>query len=450
MLEKNSLSLMPEILNCLEMGFGHLPPYMQEADIESIRSVLLTVAEKMRDNFPYPHPLYAGQMLKPPHPIARLAYTLALWINPNNHAIDGGRASSSMEKQAVAHIAQMFGWETHIGHLCSGGTMANLEALWVASKLNPGKKILASSQAHYTHQRLCSVLGIPFEAVAVNDKGQMDLVDFENKLKVGDVGTVVVTLGTTSIGALDPLTEILQLKSIYSFRIHADCAYGGYFTLCSNLSASTTEHFNHLIEVDSLVVDPHKHGLQPYGCGCILFKDTSVGRFYKHDSPYTYFSSSELHLGEISLECSRPGASAVALWATQQLLPLIRNAQFAMDLEKSIQAALMLYQNLVDHPKFLVAMPPELDIVVWAPKAPNVKAISNLSQQFFDLSAQSDLHFALIKLPKSILKSHWAHLEWDDEHVTLLRSCLMKSEHLDWMDEIWSRVKHVIALMNVS
>ena len=49
-----------------------------------------------------------------------------------------------------------------------------------------------------------------------------------------------------------------------------------------------------------------------------------MGRFYKHDSPFTYFSSKELHLGEISLECSRAGASAVALWATQRLLPYER------------------------------------------------------------------------------------------------------------------------------
>ena len=80
------------------------------------------------------------------------------------------------------------------------------------------------------------------------------------------------------------------------------------------------------------MVDPHKHGLQPYGCGCVLFRDPSVGALYKHDSPYTYFTSSELHLGEISLECSRPGASAVALWATQRLLPLVRGGEFAAGL----------------------------------------------------------------------------------------------------------------------
>ncbi len=68
------------------------------------------VAERMADNYPYFHPLYAGQMLKPPHPLARAAYALAMVINPNNHALDGGRASSRMEVEAVRAIAGMFGW----------------------------------------------------------------------------------------------------------------------------------------------------------------------------------------------------------------------------------------------------------------------------------------------------------------------------------------------------
>ena len=93
-------------------------------------------------------------------------------------------------------------------------------------------------------------------------------------------------------------------------------------------------------KADSIVVDPHKHGLQPYGCGCVLFADPAIGRHYKHDSPYTYFSSDELHLGEISLECSRAGASAVALWATQKFLPLEQGGDFAQGLEAGRSAAL--------------------------------------------------------------------------------------------------------------
>jgi tyrosine decarboxylase/aspartate 1-decarboxylase len=113
-------------------------------------------------------------------------------------------------------------------------------------------------------------------------------------------------------------------------------------------------------QADSIVIDPHKHGLQPYGCGCVLFRDPAVGRFYKHDSPYTYFTSKQLHLGEISLECSRAGASAVALWATQQLLPLTPGGEFARGLAQGRAAALDLAGRLRRDPakRFQLARPP--------------------------------------------------------------------------------------------
>src|SRR5260370_19522180 len=114
-------------------------------------------------------------MQKPPHPVARLAYAFAMWINPNNHALDGGRATSAMEKEAVAEIAGMFGWKNFLGHLCCGGTMANLEALWGAGQLQPEKKIVASGQAHYTHGRISGGLKLPFESVGGDARGRVDM-----------------------------------------------------------------------------------------------------------------------------------------------------------------------------------------------------------------------------------------------------------------------------------
>ncbi len=436
-LETESLKLLQEALEHLESGFQSIPEFKPSADIDALRTVLLDVAERMRDNFPYPHPLYAGQMMKPPHAIARLAYALALWINPNNHALDGGRASSQMEKEAVAEIAGMFGWKTHLGHLCSGGTMANLEALWVSGRLRPGQKIIASEQAHYTHRRISEVLGLPFEAVPVESRARMDLKALRAMLDKGGVGTVVATLGTTATGSVDPLPGILELQAVYGFRIHVDTAYGGYFVLADNLSAESRAAYDRLSEVDSIAVDPHKHGLQPYGCGCIVFKDPSVGALYKHDSPYTYFSSAELHLGEISLECSRPGASAVALWATQRLFPLVRGGPFAAGLQRGRQAALALYDKLQADSRFITAFPPELDIVVWAPRADKASTISHLSRELFTLAASENLHLAVANLPVKFFAERWPDVEWDQDHVACLRSCLMKPEHLDWIDQIW-------------
>ena len=193
--------------------------------------------------------------------------------------------------------------------------------------MRPGTTTVASQQAHYTHGRISGVLSLKFEALPCDSLGRMDVKALEERLKKGDVGTVVATMGTTAIGSVDPLPELLSLRDRFGFRLHADAAYGGYFLLVDNLALETRACYDRLNEVDSVVIDPHKHGLQPYGCGCVIFRDPTVGAFYKHDSPYTYFTSSDLHLGEISLECSRPGASAIGLWATQRLLPLKKGRQ---------------------------------------------------------------------------------------------------------------------------
>ena len=185
------------------------------------------------------------------------------------------------------------------------------------------------------------------------------------------------------------------------------------------------------------MIDPHKHGLQPYGCGCVLFRDAGVGRLYKHDSPYTYFSSAELHLGEISLECSRPGASAAALWSTQKLLPLTRGGEFAHGLERSRTAALELYGKLKSDARFVTAFEPELDIVIFVARVKRVSEASARSRKIFDAAASRGLHLAVAELPVKFWATELGTLERDRETVLCLRSVLMKPEHLDWVERIW-------------
>ena len=437
-LEQKSLNAFLDAVKKLDAGFAALPEFSPVPyDEQKLLEILNATAERLHDNYPYFHPLYAGQMLKPPHPVARLAYALATWINPNNHALDGGRATSVMEKEAVAEIASMFGWKTFLGHLCGGGTMANLEALWVAGQLQPGKKIIASAQAHYTHHRISGVLQVEFESIAADSLGRMDLQALTKRVARGDVGTVVATIGTTATGSVDPLPEILALREKRGFRVHADAAYGGYFSLIDTLSEHSKSAFARIGEVDSIVIDPHKHGLQPYGCGCVLFRDPRIGSLYQHDSPYTYFSSAELHLGEISLECSRPGASAAALWATHKLLPLVKHGEFAQRLERSRSAALALYEKIRADSRFVPAFPPELDIEVFAPRAATLTEMSAQSRAIFAAAADRGLHLAIAELPAHFFNSLEPGVRRDRDTMTCLRSVLMKPEHLDWINRIW-------------
>ncbi|MEL6449306.1 MAG: aminotransferase class V-fold PLP-dependent enzyme [Pseudomonadota bacterium] len=438
--EPGAIAALDAAVARLDEGLS-LPASTRPEIDDAARDALFAAAERLHDNYPYAHPLYAGQMLKPPHPVARLAYQLAQYVNPNNHALDGGRASSAMEKEAVSQIATMFGLEAHLGHLTSGGTVANLEALWVAREETGGRRVVASVESHYTHSRLSAVLGVPFTACPTDHTGRMSLNALEALLdSTEDVGTVVATAGTTSAGSVDRVDAIVALCRPRGIRVHVDAAYGGYFSLASTLGDDARRAYDAIAQADSVAIDPHKHGLQPYGCGCILFPDPAVGRHYQHDSPYTYFSSDELHLGEISLECSRAGAAAVALWTTQRLLPLESGGTFAGMLEQCIAAARNLAARVEADEGFTLLQAPELDIVVWGVNANSFSESSRLAQAIFEEAAQRDLHLALIDVAPDRLPSGLSAMTADQDTLTCLRSCLMKAEHRDWIDDITARL----------
>lgn len=261
----------------------------------------------------------------------------------------------------------------------------------------------------------------------------------------GEIGTVVATAGTTSFGAVDPIEDIIALGIRYGFRVHVDAAYGGYFAIADTLPSQTRRDFDAISRADSIAIDPHKHGLQPYGCGCILFADPALGRHYQHDSPYTYFTSDELHLGEISLECSRAGAAAVALWATQRLLPMQRGAAFGGMLDDCLAAARALADSVTNSTQFELVQAPALDIVVWAVRDASISSASARAKRIFDKAAERGLHLALIDVDVARLPATLAGMTRDGDTLTCLRSCLMKPEHRDWVARIFDIVEHAAA-----
>ena len=446
-----TLNLLPDALRQLANWQSRWHDYQPDETLnvpeDKAREVFGELVERLHDNYPFWHPSYAGQMLKPPHYIASIAYFLAQQINPNNHALDGGPATAKMETEVVAEMARMFGYETHLGHLTSSGTIANLEALWVARSLHPDKAIAFSAEAHYTHSRMCEVIGARTIQIAVDGRGRMDLDDLRAKLKTGDIGTVVMTSGTTALGAVDAIDQALELRREFDFRIHVDGAYGGFFKLLADekdILGDAAAAFRAIAESDSIVVDPHKHAMQPYGCGSVLFRDPSVGRFYKHDSPYTYFTSNELHLGEISLECSRAGAAAAALWATLKCFPLEANVGLGAILRKTRAAALRWSKLIEGSDKLRLVLQPQLDIVNFyaVTKGLKVSDISSITHRVFEALMNDKTHpiyLAKFNAKPNLFAGH-QDLVWDETSMTVFRSVLMKPEHLDYVPTLHKRL----------
>jgi glutamate/tyrosine decarboxylase-like PLP-dependent enzyme len=445
---------LPRAVEAVERWQSEYGPFIAHPSLEvaddDLARAFADLTDRLRDNYPFFHPRYVGQMLKPPHPAAVLGYVTAMLINPNNHALDGGPATAAMEKDVVARLAAMFGLPQHLGHLTSSGTIANLEALFVARESHPGRAVAYSADAHYTHARMCHVLGIEGVAVPTDEVGRMDLAALEQALAGGRIGTVVATLGTTGLGALDPLPEIITLARAYGVRVHVDAAYGGFFALIADDSADgvASAPFAAAARADSIVIDPHKHGLQPYGCGAVLFADPAVGRFYVHDSPYTYFSSDELHLGEISLECSRAGAAAAALWLTLEVLPLTADGLGAA-LRPGRRGALDWHGLLEQSGTLRPYQPPELDIVTYLPRRTSMSQVDAASARIFHAAATGDprdqVHVATYAVTAEQSRARRLGLAEDADAARILRSVVMKPESAAEIPTIHARLEQLAA-----
>jgi len=438
-----------EAVSSWEAAFGPFEPApsLRVSD-EQFAAAFGAFTERLRDNYPFFHPSYAGQMLKPPHPAAIVGYLTAMLINPNNHALDGGPATARMEKEVIAQLAGMFGLAPHLGHLTSSGTIANLEALYIARELHPGRGVAYSAEAHYTHSRMCGVLGVEGTPVPVDAAGRMDLAALDALLAGGGIGTVVATAGTTGLGAIDPVHEVLAIARRHGVRVHADAAYGGFFTLLAGLddpAGLDPAPWRALADCDSIVVDPHKHGLQPYGCGAVLFRDPSVGRLYQHDSPYTYFTSDELHLGEISLECSRAGAAAAALWLTFRLLPPTP-AGLGQVLAAGRRAALAWAELLRSSASLALYQPPELDIVCYFPvtgerSMSSIDAASARIMRAGMADAARPVFLSTLRVPEAAFARRHRGAVADQDGARILRSVLMKPEHEAHVPELHARLE---------
>jgi glutamate/tyrosine decarboxylase-like PLP-dependent enzyme len=438
-----------KVLQANEQWAASFGPYETHPSVEvtgeRLAGPVAELLQRLGDNYPFGHPRYAAQMLKPPHPVAVVGYLAAMLINPNNHALDGGPATAAMEKEVVKGLAAMFGLDEHLGHLTSSGTIANLEALFVARELHPSLGVAYSTEAHYTHARMCRVLGMAGHPVAVDASGRMDVAALDDLLAKGQVGTVVVTAGTTGVGVVEPVHEVLAVARSYGVRVHVDAAYGGFFSLIADDTPDgvPSSPWKAIAECDSVVVDPHKHGLQPYGCGAILFRDPAVGRFFGHDSPYTYFTSDELHLGEISLECSRAGAAAAALWLTLQVFPLTPEGLGAV-LRPCRRAALRWAELISNTQQLALYQQPDLDIVTYFPvpgsaSPPRLSAIDETSTSMMKLGMQDGSAFLATYVTDAAALTRRGHLiNADVDHGRILRSVLMKPEaetHVEQLHE---------------
>lgn len=173
-----------------------------------------------------------------------------------------------IEAELINWFCQLFG-QQH-GHFTHGSSYANLEALWQArdAKKNNSIRVYGSCEAHYSIVKACQILGVEFHAIPTNTHGEMDTDVLDKACQAHPPFAIVITAGTTSSGAIDPIGSCVHIAKKYKAWSHVDAAWGGALILQEEQSDLLG-----INQADSACFDPHKAWGQPKPSSVLLYQN---------------------------------------------------------------------------------------------------------------------------------------------------------------------------------
>ena len=232
-------------------------------------------------------------------------FTMFHEANLGNSALYPG--TQKIEREVVKFLLKLTsGNENFYGHVLSGGTEANITALWAAR--NTGfRRILTTQEAHFSLRKAADLLKVPIKFVKSNGH-RMSVVDLRREIKDGDI--VVANAGNTQFGFVDPIEEIGGICTMHRCYLHVDAAFGGFVIPFLNEIYERKIKFGFEIpEVMSVTIDPHKMGLAPYPAGGLVARE-NIFKSIEVPAPYLTSGKSDTLLG------TRQSGSVAAAYAS--------------------------------------------------------------------------------------------------------------------------------------
>tara|TARA_R110001583_G_scaffold70184_3_gene198761 strand:- start:2268 stop:3914 length:1647 start_codon:yes stop_codon:yes gene_type:complete len=365
---------------------------------------------------------------------------LMVGLNQNLVKVETSKAFTPLERQVLGMMhnlvyqeqehfyqAWMHSAQHSLGAFCSGGTVANITALWVArnkllkaegnfkgisrsglfSALNhygyQGLVILVSERGHYSLKKSADILGIGQDSVIAIETDENNKINCQKlaqkcqQLQDQNIKVLAIVgiAGTTETGNVDPLDEMADIAEQYQCYFHVDAAWGGA-TLLSNKHRYL---LNGIERADSVTIDAHKQMYVPMGAGVVLFKDPACVAYIEHHAEYILRKGSK-DLGSHTLEGSRPGM-AMLVYAS---LHIISRPGYEMLINQAIEKAEYFAKLINDHDDFELITKPELCLLTYRYVPKSVQALLDKNSARGDEEQQAELNKLLGNLTKFIQK----------------------------------------------
>ncbi|HGY12501.1 MAG TPA: putative pyridoxal-dependent aspartate 1-decarboxylase [Desulfobacterales bacterium] len=323
-------------------------------------------------------------------------------LNQNVIKLETSKVLSILEKQILAkmhrmifnfdehfYLAHVQNTETSLGVFTTGGTTANLTALWVArNKSFPPKGtfesiekngffeamkahdlertvVLVSKRGHFSLKKAGGILGLGNQNIIpidVDSNRSIDLVKLKAKIKAlqADKKTKIMAIvgiaGATETGIIDPLPELAEICETQGIHFHVDAAWGGPVLL--------SEKYSHLLKgierADSVTIDCHKQFYMPMTSGMVYFKDPKALDQIVYHSRYVNRPGS-VDLGIKTLEGSREANSLIL----DSALKIMGSQGYALMIEHGIETAEQFGKMIEQRPLFQLVTRPQLNILTY-------------------------------------------------------------------------------------
>lgn len=247
-----------------------------------------------------------------PLDIAVQAYVKMITSNLGDARIFRGVAQ--MEQDVVAMLGNLLHNDQAAGNVVTGGTEANLLALYAARQMGLEKgikapEIVASESIHYSFNKACAFLNIKLVTIKTNNQFRISTEEIENAI-TGNTIAIVATAGTSETGTVDPIEAMEKIARKYYLYFHVDAASGGFLLPFMKDAGYSGATFDFTLEgVHSVTIDPHKYGLSVIPCGFILFRNKQLQNHIRFPS---FFYGTSVHT---TFSGTRTGAGLASIYA---------------------------------------------------------------------------------------------------------------------------------------
>ena len=250
-----------------------------------------------------------GSMCTQPHPIARDVYIQFLETNLGDPELCPG--TKEIESRFIAFISNLLhAPKTSTGQIVSGGTEGNITAMWIAKQLSRKKEIILPESAHFSFQKLASLMNMKLIEIPLTKEYVMDITKMKKKIHKGTAAVIGVA-GSTELGTIDPIPELSDICFDEHIFLHVDAAFGGFvIPFLKDLGHDVPQFDFKLKGVSTISIDSHKMGYSMIPLGTLMIRQKDWLESISVESPYI---SCEKQAGVLGTRSGAPVAAAYAV-----------------------------------------------------------------------------------------------------------------------------------------